>query len=137
MTPKIYISRRVADLRRTRKFWTALGYDNFDEVPAEYRDKTLPLRLSESTMAVFMTRALFAEMNQEPLALPSPERAAESIVTLALESRGEVDGMTEKVLAAGGKEWGAPADLGFVYVRAFTDPDGHRWEFQWRRPPPG
>lgn len=134
--PRVYISRRVADLARTRRFWTALGYADFPEVPADYRDKTLPLQLADGVVAAFMTRALFAEFNEAPLALPAPARAADTIVTLMRPARAEVDALMEKVVAAGGKEWGQPTDLGFVYVRAFTDPDGHRWEFQCCGPAP-
>lgn len=36
--------------------------------------------------------------------------------------------LADKALAAGGSEPKAPQDHGFMYVRSFTDLDGHHWE---------
>ena len=131
MPPKIYISRRVADLERTRKFWTALGYDNFPQVPENYRDKTMPTALADGVWAVFMTDKLFAHVGMKPMAFPS--ESPECIVTLAVESRERVDELIAKAVAAGGRaaDGGEVPDMESMHTRAFTDPDGHWWEFQW------
>jgi uncharacterized protein len=50
-------------------------------------------------------------------------------VTLGLsaDSRQEVDELAERAVAAGGRAVGDPVSQGRTYMRAFLDPDGHRW----------
>ena len=134
MTANIYISRRVTDFARTRKFWQALGFDDFPEVPAEYRDKTLPMRVSGEVLVCFLTDQLFDDLNATRMTAPG--KNPECIVTIKVDSREKVDEMLAKVVAAGGRDTGEGMDLGFVYTASFTDPDGHWWEFQWDGPPP-
>jgi predicted lactoylglutathione lyase len=42
-----------------------------------------------------------------------------------------VDQITEKALAAGGREPREKQDFGFMYGRSFEDLDGHIWEPMW------
>lgn len=53
----------------------------------------------------------------------SDETAACMVISLET-----VDEMAKKVLGAGGKEAREPQDYGFMYGKAFEDPDGHIWE---------
>ncbi|BDH55991.1 hypothetical protein MTP03_09300 [Tsukamurella sp. PLM1] len=55
------------------------------------------------------------------------------LVALSAESREEVDEVVNRAVAAGGKE-GRSEDHGFMYGRAFDDPDGHTWEIMWMDP---
>ncbi len=48
-------------------------------------------------------------------------------MALSVESRGKVDEIVNKALAAGGKP-NDPIDHGFMYVWSFQDIDGHLWE---------
>ena len=50
------------------------------------------------------------------------------LVALSEDSREGVDRITERALAAGGREAREAEDLGFMYSRPFEDPDGHIWE---------
>ena len=134
MSANLYISRRVTDLTRTRAFWQALGYADFPEVPAEYRDKTLPMTLADGVMVCFLTDDLFTCLNATPMAAPG--KNPECIITIPVESRAKADAMLAKAVAAGGRDTGEGMDLGFVYTASFTDPDGHWWEFQWDGAPP-
>ncbi len=52
---------------------------------------------------------------------------------LSCESREAVDALVAHSAAAGGTAFEA-RDLGFMYSRAFTDPDGHYWEPFWMDP---
>jgi predicted lactoylglutathione lyase len=49
-------------------------------------------------------------------------------------SRGEVDALMERALAAGARDADKAQDHGFMYGRAFLDPDGHHWELLWVDP---
>jgi hypothetical protein len=50
------------------------------------------------------------------------------MVAIALDNREAVDRMMTQALAAGGGEPRPAMDMGFMYNRTFSDPDGHRWE---------
>jgi predicted lactoylglutathione lyase len=58
----------------------------------------------------------------------------EAIIALSTESREEVDALFDRAIAAGGTGYGDGQDLGFMYQRAFQDPDGHQWEVLWMDP---
>lgn len=49
-------------------------------------------------------------------------------------SREAVDAHLGKALAAGGTETRDAQDMGFMYSRAYADPDGHVWEILWMDP---
>jgi len=55
----------------------------------------------------------------------------EGLVALSCENRAEVDALVKKALANGGTPAMPSQDHGFMYVRAFTDLDGHHWELIW------
>ena len=62
------------------------------------------------------------------------------LICISADSREAVDEITDKALAAGGREPREKQDYGFMYGRSFEDPDGHIWEPMWmdwrRRPRP-
>jgi uncharacterized protein len=54
------------------------------------------------------------------------------LLALSRDGREEVDAITQAAAANGGKaDVRAPQDLGFMYSRAFSDPDGHTFEPAW------
>ena len=56
---------------------------------------------------------------------------SEVLIAISTDSREAVDDITEKALAAGGREARDPQDYGFMYGRSFEDLDGHIWEPFW------
>ncbi|TCP97867.1 hypothetical protein C8J46_10511 [Sphingomonas sp. PP-F2F-A104-K0414] len=50
---------------------------------------------------------------------------------LSFDSRYEVDAITQAAVEAGGRELHGLQDLGFMYSRAFEDPDGHGFGPSW------
>ena len=53
------------------------------------------------------------------------------LICISADSREAVDEITEKALAAGGREPREKQDYGFMYGRSFEDLDGHIWEPMW------
>jgi len=129
MTTNTYINLPVADLDRTRRFFSALGF-TFD---ARSSDETaLAMVISESCAAMLLTHDKFRQFTPRPVA---DARAATEVLTcLQLDSREAVDRMVEAALAEGGADIREPQDHGFMYGRAFQDPDGHIWEVIWMDP---
>jgi uncharacterized glyoxalase superfamily protein PhnB len=69
-----------------------------------------------------------------PLVLADAHQATEVLTALQLDSREAVDRFAERALATGGAAVRAAEDHGFMYARAFADPDGHIWEPFWMDP---
>ncbi|MEM8755250.1 MAG: VOC family protein [Pseudomonadota bacterium] len=126
MIKNVYINLPVADVAASERFFAALG---LEADPAFSDERTLALRLSETVVAMLLRRDRFAEFTDRPVADASETTAA--LVALQLESRAAVDAMFDAALAAGGAEPRPAEEHGFMYGRAFSDPDGHIWEPFW------
>lgn len=53
------------------------------------------------------------------------------MLALACDNRDAVDAMIEAAKQDGTIDINAVQDLGFMYGRSFTDPDGYIWEPFW------
>jgi predicted lactoylglutathione lyase len=64
-----------------------------------------------------------------------PVTSSEVMLALSCESREAVDAMNKAAVANGGRADINPVqDLGFMYNRSLSDPDGHIWEAVWMNP---
>lgn len=126
---KVYINLPVADLARSRAFFGALGF-GFDERFSG--DESLAVRFGETSGAMLLTHEKFASFT--PRAIADSRSVTETLIAFLLGSRAEVDATMEKALANGGEEVRPAEDHGFMYGRAFADPDGHIWEPFWMDP---
>lgn len=119
----IFVNLPVKDLQRTTEFFTALGF-HFN--PEFTDDTATSMVIADNIFAMMMVENRFRTFSKKHLC----DTATHSEVLLALScsSRQEVDDMADKAVAAGGAEVGEPQDHGFMYQRAFEDPDGHIWE---------
>ncbi len=118
MSANLFINLAVKDLRRSTDFFTALGY-HFNE---EFGDEsTACLVLTDDTYVLLLQEEHFRRL------LGRDPTAPEAIFSLAADSRERVDEIAERAVEAGGTAVGEAEDLGFLYGRSFTDPDGHIW----------
>jgi predicted lactoylglutathione lyase len=117
-----YINLPVQDLAATTGFFTALGF-TFDARVGDAN--TSCMVVGNGALVMLHTTAFFEQFTAAAVADPSTKEVA---VGLSAASREEVDELTERAVAAGGKDAGAQ-DTGFLYMRAFLDLDGHRWSF--------
>ena len=58
----------------------------------------------------------------------------EVLLALQVESKERVNELMNLALKAGGREQRDPEDYGFMFGRAFEDPDRHIWEVFWMDP---
>ena len=124
MQQMIFVNLPVADLPRAQAFWRALGYD----FNPQYSDDTAAcLVLTETMFAMLMIPSKFEGFAHVPPV--DTARAREVLIAHNVGSRQEVDRIADAAAAHGGAAHGEPQDHGFMYYRAFTDPDGHIWEF--------
>ncbi len=122
----VFINLPVADLERSRAFFAALGFTFDDDFSDE---KTLGMEIGGHSYCMLVTHERFATFTPRPLA--DARETTEVLVSLQLESREDVDGLMATALGHGADEPREPMDYGFMYARAFSDPDGHIWEPFW------
>ncbi len=123
----IFVSLPVADLARSRAFFTQLGYP-FNE---DFCDgDALCLRLGPRIHAMLLRADFFAGFHDRPAA---PAGSVETLLCLSAESRESVDALVDRAVLAGGADV-RREDHGFMYGRSYSDLDGHVWEVMWTDP---
>jgi len=126
MSKLIFVNLPVADLPAARAFYEAIGFTNN---PAFSDETAACMILTDVIHVMLLTHEKFAQFT--PKAIADAKATSEVLVCISAESRGEVDAITEKALAAGGREPREKQDYGFMYGRSFEDLDGHIWEPMW------
>ena len=126
---RVFINLPVHNIERTRTFFGAIGF-SFDG--RFCTDDTLAMTINDSCHAMLLERARFASFSPRPVA--DPHKSAQVLTAVQLESREAVDALMDLAVANGGKDVREPIDHGFMYGRAFADPDGHIWEPFWISP---
>jgi len=123
MHKQIYVNLAVDDLDRSKAFFTALGF-SFE--PRFTNEQAACLILGENLYAMLLVKDLFKSFTRKSLC--NPKESTEALMGLSCESRGQVDALVARALAAGGAVPRAPQDCGFMYGHGFEDLDGHIWE---------
>ena len=123
MHSQIFVNLPIADMTRSRAFFSALGY-SFN--PDFSNDKGAALVLGENLYAMLLVREFFATFTGKPVA--DAHASTEVIVCLGCDSRAQVDTLVAKAVAAGGAAPRPATDHGFMYGHGFEDLDGHVWE---------
>lgn len=125
MAMMTFINLPVKDVARSTEFFTKLGF-SFDE---QFTDENgTRMIISDSTSAMLVAEPFF-EGFIAPQGIADTSTTKEVIVGLSAESREQVDDRAGKAIAAGAKALGEPDDQGFMYMRGFSDLDGHQWSF--------
>ena len=126
MPRMIFVNLPVADLDRAVAFYKAIGA----EQNLQFSDDTAAMMvLSDAIHVMLLTHDKFRQFTSKRIA--DARETTEVLLAISADSRAGVDEITEKALAAGGREPRAPEDHGWMYGRSFEDPDGHVWEPVW------
>ena len=130
MSTKIFVNLPVKDLEKSKEFFLKLGYSFNQQFTDE---KAASLVISEHIYAMLITEPFFKTFipNKE---IADTAKTKEVLVALSTNSKEEVDELTNKAIAAGGRQFREPEDHGFMYARSFEDLDGHDWEVIWMDP---
>ena len=126
MSRMIFVNLPVADVARSTAFYEAIGMVKNEKFS---NDHGAAFVWSDTINFMLTDKQFYSTLTTRPIA----DTHATSAVLIALshESRAEVDMMTDAAIAAGGREAHGPEDLGFMYSRAFWDPDGHAFGPMW------
>src|SRR4051812_41129227 len=119
MHSMIFVNLPVADVNRSRQFFTDLGYTVNEDYSG---DTALTLTLGDNQYAMLLQRDVFDSLHTAQTA--DAWQTKECVVCLGVETRADVDALVDRALAAGGKT-GDAEDDGTMYGRSFHDLDGH------------
>ncbi|MFF3486410.1 VOC family protein [Streptomyces sp. NPDC002701] len=125
----IFVNLAVNDVDASKKFFTEIGYT----INATFSDEhCASVVISDTIVAMLLDKQRYADFTKKEIA--DSTRTSEVLLCLSAESREKVDELVDKAIAAGGSASGETQDHGFMYGRAFDDPDGHTWEIMWMDP---
>ena len=129
MSTKIFVNLPVKNLDKSMAFFKALGF-KFNK---QFTDETAAsMIISDDIYAMLLTHAKFKQFTTKAIA--DTKKSIEVLNALSFDSKAKVNKFVDKAVAAGGKEPRKPQDMGFMYLRAFEDLDGHTWEIFWMDP---
>jgi uncharacterized protein len=128
MHSMLFINLPVADVRRSREFFTELGYSVNEDFSG---DNAVTLILGDNQLAMLLQRDVFDSLHTAQTA--DAWQTKECVVCLGVETRADVDALVDRAIAAGGKD-GDAEDHGTMYGRSFHDLDGHSWQIFWFDP---
>jgi predicted lactoylglutathione lyase len=120
MSTTLFVNLAVADLERSKAFFTELGFDFYGMT-----DDMASVIISERTQVMLMAPPTFAGYARNEVADPS--KNTEVILVLGLDNPPQVDELVDKAIAAGALAVGEPSTADGRYQRGFADPDGHQW----------
>lgn len=127
MPKMIFVNLPVKDLAAATRFYKAIGCEQNLQFSNE---QAAMMAWSESISFMLLTHDYFATFTSKRIA--DAQQSCQVLLALSRDSREEVDTITQAAAAAGGKaDVRPPQDMGFMYTRAFQDPDGHVFEPVW------
>ena len=131
MPRMIFVNLPVADLERSKAFYTALGFRN---EPKFSNDAAAMMVLSDTISVMLLTHPFYATFTRKEIA--DSHVSSQVLLAISCDSPAEVDRITDAAATAGGKaDVGPKQDTGgMMYGRSFEDPDGHHWEPMWMDP---
>lgn len=130
MPKAIFVNLPVADIPAATRFYETIGCKK----NAQYSDeKACSMVWSEHITFQLLRRDYFASFTTKPVA--DAHASVQVLLCLSCDGRSEVDALTQAAAKSGGKaDARPPIDMGFLYNRSFTDPDGHVFELVWLNP---
>lgn len=126
MPRMIFVNLPVSDLARSTAFYEAIGFTRDMRFS---NDVAAAMVWSDTVHIMLLSHDFYRTFTPKRIADTHGESAA--LLALSFDSRADVDAITERAIAAGGREAHPAEDLGFMYSRAFDDPDGHGFGPFW------
>lgn len=121
MPKMIFVNLPVNDLAAATRFYEAIGCSKNEQFGD---DKASSMVWSDAIVFHLLKRDYFATFTPKPVADASA--SSEVLLCISCDSRDEVDALSKAAASSGGKaDIRQPVDMGFMYNRAFEDPDGH------------
>ena len=129
MPKMIFVNLPVADVAVSTAFYEAIGMVKNE---AFSNHQASAMVWSDTIYFMLLDHAFYSTFT--PKQIIDATTTSGTLIALSLDSRADVDALTQAALTAGGGEPHGPEDLGFMYSRPFTDPDGHGFSPFWMDP---
>lgn len=127
MPKMIFVNLPVKDLTTATRFYEAIGCEKNEQFSDE---QATSMVWSDTITFQLLTRDFFATFISKPIA--DAHETCQVLLALTRDSRDDVDAIAEAAASAGGKtDVREVMDMGWMYNRAFADPDGHVFEAVW------
>ena len=127
MPKMIFVNLPVKNLAASISFYQAIGCEKNEQFSNE---EAAMMVWSDTISFMLLTHGFFSGFTPKPIA--DAKDTSEVLICLSRDSRADVDAITDAAAAAGGKaDIRDRQDMGFMYSRAFEDPDGHVFEPMW------
>jgi len=127
MPKMIFVNLPVRDLAAATRFYEAIGCEKNNEFSSETASSMM---WSDTITFLLLTHDYFSTFTAKPIA--DAHQSCGALIALSCDSREEVDSLAQAAANAGGKaDVRAPQEMGFMYSRAFEDPDGNVFEPVW------
>ena len=123
MAKQLFINLAVRNPTMSMTFYEALGFKNN---PQFSDDHGKCMVWSDSIFLMILSHEKFSSFTKKPIADTKTSIAA--LLSLAMDSKEEVNEVVESGLSAGGFEPNEMRDYGFMVQRTIEDFDGHTWE---------
>ena len=127
MPKMIFVNLPVQDLAAATCFYEAIGCRKNAQFSS---DQAASMVWSDTITFQLLVRDYFATFISKPIA--DAHETCQVLLALTRDSRDEVNAIAEAAGSAGGRaDVRAVMDMGWLYNRAFADPDGHVFEAVW------
>ena len=129
MPRMIFVNLPVADVARSTAFYEAIGFEKNEKFSNEQASSMV---WSDTIFVMLLAKPFFSTFSDKRIIDSHTSTAGH--LALSFDSKADVDAISEAAVAAGGRELHGAEDLGFMYSRAFEDPDGHGFGPFWMDP---
>ncbi|AEQ50999.1 VOC family protein [Pelagibacterium halotolerans] len=127
MPKMIFLNIPVSDLAVATRFYEAIGCTRNEMFS---NDDVSSMVWSEEIVFMLLTHAYFSTFTTKTI--PDAHSTAGVLIALSMDSREAVDDINRRAAENGGRtDIRETQDLGFMYGRAFEDPDGNIFEPVW------
>lgn len=127
MAKTIFVNLPVADVERSVGFYKALGFEQNMQFSQE--GQAAAMVWSDTISVMLLSQDFFETFLPAGKSIADTRATTEALLCLSFDSREAVDAITEAAERAGGRaDVRDRQDMGFMYARAFEDPDGHIYE---------
>lgn len=130
MSKMIFLNLPVQDLEQSTAFYEAIGCV---KNPAFSNENASCMVWSDQIFFMLLVPEFYSTFTSKPIA--DSHATSGALICLSFDSKDAVNAITEAAAANGGKADIRPVqDMGFMYSRAFEDPDGNIFEPMWMDP---
>ena len=124
MSRELWINLPVTDLKKSRQFFSEIGFTLHERHPEG--DDMIGLVVGDhQVMVMLFPETTFQGFTKHDVT--NTDQSTEVLLSVSTNSRAEVDEIIEKVKRAGGSIFAAPGEQNGLYGAGFCDLDGHRW----------